>query len=314
MRILRSFLMVGAAIATMASAATPKPIDLPGDQLHPESFSIAPDGTAYVGSMSGGVVRVSLKTGKAEQWIAPGAYGSGALFGVVADPRNKVVWTCTNDFSARGVTVAGSEPGSVLKGFDIKSGAGKISLKLPGEHPVCNDVAIAKDGSIYVANTGAPEILRWKPGAAALEVWATDPILGAAGLDGLAFGADGTLIVNNVRTGELFKVPMAADGSAGKVTKLTLSRPLVSPDGMRAAGGMDFVLAEGQGRVTKVTVKGDAAEVTTLAEGISEPTAVGLYGGYVWYSQGMLSYLFSPAKKGQTPPLPYHLTPVAWPK
>lgn len=312
MKILPLFLMVGAA--AMASAAPPKAIDLPGDHLHPESFSIAPDGIAYVGSMYGGVLRVSLKTGKAEQWIAPGAYGSGALFGVVADPRNHVVWTCANDFSARGVTVAGAEPGATLKGFDIKTGVGKISLKLPGEHAVCNDVAIGKDGSIYVADTGAPEILRWRPGSTALEVWVTDPIFGPGGLDGLAFGSDGSLVINNVRTGELFKVAMGADGKAGAITKLTLSRPLATPDGMRSAGGMDFVLAEGQGRVTKVTVKGDTAEITTLAEGISEPTAVGLYGGYVWYSQAMLSYLFQPAKQGQTPELPFHLTPVEWKK
>jgi sugar lactone lactonase YvrE len=310
MKILALFFLGGAAVA-----ATPlKPIDLPNDRLFPESMSITPDGTAYVGSMTGGVLKVSMKTGRAEQWIASGAYGTGALFGVFADMRNHIVWTCTNDFTARGLTVAGSDPGSVLKGFDMKTAALKVSLKLPGEHPVCNDVAVAKNGAIYVADTGASHILTWKPGATMLELWAADPVFGAGGLDGLAFGSDGNLYVNNVRTGELFKVVMGADGKAGKVTRLTLSRPLQSPDGMRAAGGMDFALAESKGWVTKVTVNGDKAEITTLAEGIAEPTGVDLWHGAVWYSQGSLSYLFQPAKKDMKPPLPFHLTPVPWKK
>ena len=100
------------------AAGVPGAIDLPGDRLYPESVSIAPDGTAYVGSMSGGVLRVPLRTGKPEQWIKPGAFGSGALFGVLADTRNKLLWTCTNDFTARGVKVEGADAGSFLKGFD----------------------------------------------------------------------------------------------------------------------------------------------------------------------------------------------------
>jgi sugar lactone lactonase YvrE len=268
--------------------------------------------------MGGGVLRVSMKTGKTEQWIKPAAYGTGALFGVFADARNRMLWTCTNDFSARGVSVAGADAGTWLKGFDLRTGAGKISLKLPGEHPVCNDAAVAKDGSLYVTDTGAPRILRWRPGAAALEIWLEDPVFDAkpngGGLDGIAIGSDGNILINNVRDGDLFKVVIGADGKPGKVTKLALSRPLVSPDGMRHAGGMTFALAEGAGRISKVTVTGDNAEIETLAEGISEPTAVDIYGGSAWYTQGHLSYLFNPAKKTQTPDLPYRITPVPWKK
>jgi sugar lactone lactonase YvrE len=303
------------ALAAAATAAPPKAIDLPSEHMFPESLSIGTDGTAYLGSMHGGVLRVSMKTGKAEQWIKPAAYGTGALFGVYVDARNRLLWTCTNDFSARGVTVEGSDKGTFLKGFDLRTGAGKISLKLPGEHPICNDMAVAKDGSLYVADTGAPHILRWKPGAAALEIWVEDPVFGAGGLDGIAIGSDGNILVNNVRTNELFTVVIGADGKPGKVTKLALSRPLTSPDGMRHVAGMSFALAEGAGRISKVTVAGDRAEIETLAEGISEPTGVDTYGGFAWYSQGHLSYLFNPAKKAQIPEIvPFRLTPVPWKK
>ena len=292
----------------LATAATaPQPIDLPGDKLHPESLSIAPDGTAYAGSMSGGVLRINLATAKAEQWIKPGAFGSGALFGVLADTKNKLLWTCTNDFTARGVTVDGADKGSWVKGFDLASGQGKLSMAMPDQGAVCNDMAVGKDGAVYFTDTGHPRLLRWKPGASALEIWIEDPALGA-GLDGLAFGSDGNLYVNNVRTGALYRVAMASDGKAGAITKLTTSRPLVSPDGMRPMGGMDFAVAEGQGRIARLSVKGDTVEVATLAEGIASPTGVDVRAGTVWYVQGQLGALFNPS--APRPALPFHLTPV----
>ncbi len=302
---LASLLPISLAI-TASAASAQQPIDLPGDRLHPESVSITPDGTAYVASMSGGVLRVNLASGKAEQWIKPGAYGSGAQFGVLADPKNKLLWTCTNDFTARGHTVPGSDPGSVLKGFDLATGAGKLSLPL-SEGSTCNDMAVGKDGTVYVADTGHPRILSWKPGATALDVWIEDPVLGG-GLDGLAFGSDGNLYINNVRTGALYRVVMANGGKAGAVTKLTTSRPLGSPDGMRPMGGLDFAVAESQGRVTKLTVKGDEVEVTTLAEGIASPTGVDVHNGTIWYVQGQLGALFNAS--APRPPLPFKLTPL----
>ncbi len=292
---------------TASAASAQQPIDLPGERLFPESVAIAPNGTAYVGSMTGGVVRVNLATGKAEQWIAPGAYGSGALFGVLADTKNKLLWTCTNDFTARGHTVAGSDPDSILKGSDLATGAGKVSLALPGQGSVCNDMAVGKDGAVYVADTGHPRILRWTPGATALDVWIEDPVLGG-GLDGLAFGSDGHLYINNVRTGAFYRVAMASGGKAGAVTKLTTSRPLGSPDGMRPLGELDFVVAESPGRITRLSVKGDAVEVTTLADGIASPTGVDVRGGTLGYVQGQLGALFNAT--APRPSLPFKLTPL----
>jgi sugar lactone lactonase YvrE len=294
-------------VLILAAADAPRPIDLPGDRLFPESVSIAPNGIAYVGSVNGGVLRVTLATGKAEAWIKPGAFGSGALFGVLADTRNKLLWTCTNDLRARGVAVTGADAGTWLKGFDLATGEGKLSLAL-SEGSICNDIAVGKDGTVFVTDTVHPRVLRWKPGATALETWIEDPVLGG-GLDGLAFGSDGNLYVNNVRNGMFFRVAMGADGKAGKITQLTPSRPLGSPDGMRPIGGLDFALAEGQGRITRLSVKGDSVEATTLAEGIAQPTGVALNGSTIWYVQGQLGALFNP--NAPQPKTPFQLTPVA---
>ncbi len=301
----------------LAGAGAPQAVTLPGARLFPESVSITPDGTAYVGSMGGGVLRVSLASGRAEPWIAPGAFGSGPLFGVLADRRNGMLWACSNDFSAAGLTVAGADPGSSLKGFDLKTGVGRISLTLPGTRPVCNDIAVGRDGAVYVTDTAASQILRWRPGATALELWSADPAFRAppaGGLDGIAFAGDGNLYLNNVRSGDLYRVVVGADGHAGAVTRLATSRPLSGPDGMRPIGGMALAVAEGTGRIARVTIAGDAATVDTLAEGLAEPTGVDVHGGMLWYVQAQLSHLFNPAKRTQPPALPFRLTPLPLPK
>jgi sugar lactone lactonase YvrE len=307
----RLVLVLPAAVL-MAAAPAPQAIDLPGDHLHPESVSITPDGTAYVGSMFGGVIKVALSTGKVTPWLAPGAYGSGALYGVLADRRHGLLWTCTNDFPGTALSVAGADPGHWLKGFDLATGKGRVSLKLPGEKPVCNDIAVGGDGSVYVTDTGQPRILRWRPGVTELEVWLEDPVFNppgkVGGLDGIALGGDGALYVNNVRSGALYRVTIGAAGKPGKVTPLSLSRPLASPDGMRPLGGLDFLLAEGKGTISRFTVTGDHAEITTLATGINQPTGVDTALGSGWYVQGQLSAIFRP---GTMPELPFRLTPVA---
>jgi sugar lactone lactonase YvrE len=314
MRTVLAFFAAAVVVQPALAETPPSPIALPGDRLHPESISILPDGTAYVGSMTGGVLRVSLRSGKVERWIAPGAFGSGALFGVLADTRNRLLWTCTNSFP--GISVAGSDTGAWLKGFDLATGKGKISLKLPGTDPTCNDMAVGKDGSVYISDTGQPRILRWKPGAKALDIWVENPVFGPGpdhgGLDGIAFGADGNIYVNNVGTGAFYRVAMNADGDAGKVTQLTLSRPLAKPDGMRPLGGMTFLLAEGGGHVSRLSVKGDVVDVETLADGIVSPTGIDLYQGHGWYVQAYLGALFGRPNAPQ-PALPFKITPVAIP-
>lgn len=308
----RAALLALAALALTAAAPAPKPIDLPGDKLHPESVSITPDGSAWISSMYGGVLKANLRTGKVSQFLARGAFGSGAQFGILADRLHKIVWTCSNEYPPAVLSVPGADPGHWLKGFDMRTGKGLVSLKLPGEKPVCNDMAVGPDGMLYVTDTGQPRILRWQPGATELEIWLEDKALGAdgtgGGIDGIAFGADGAMIVNNVRSGALFRIAMAPGGKPGAVTELKTSRPLARPDGMRPIPGGEFILAEGAGKVSRLSISGDLVTVTTLAEGINQPTGVDIGLGLGWYVQGQLGAIFRPAT-GKAE-LPFRLVPV----
>ena len=262
------------AFAAEARAEDSKPIELPGDQAYPESMSAASDGTIYVSSLaSGGVMRVKPGSAKAETFIKPGAFDSRSTFGVLVDEPSKTLWVCSNDFSGMGVPGPSSIPGAHLKGFDLATGEGKISAAFPGKATVCNDMVIAPDGTLYVTNTAAPQILRLKPGAKELEVWLENDLLvpkNGAGLDGIALGDDGNLYVNTYGGHEFFRIEIK-DGAPGKVAKLETSRPLKNPDALRQLTGNTFLMVEGGGTLDRVTVNGDKVTVETLKDGLNGP-------------------------------------------
>ena len=300
----------------MASStlAVPASIDLPGDRVFPENIASAKDGTLYVGSSgSGGIIRIKPGAAKAEIWIKPGAFASRSIFGVLADERSNTLWACSNDLSALGVVIASSETGSALKGFDLKTGRGKVSAKLPGDHTLCNDIAIGADGSAFVTNSAASQILRLPPGSNQLEVWANDPLLappaGGNGLDGIAFGTSGSLYVDTYTSGELFRVDVV-NGKAGKVTKLKPTRPLTLTDAIRPLGGTEFLIIEGAGRLDRLRIQGDEAVIQTLKDGFAVPTGVAVSGRTAWVTEGQLSYVFDPAKRDQSPSVPFHIYSV----
>ena len=147
-----------------------------------------------------------------------------------------------------------------------------------------------------------------------MEVWANDPLLappaGGAGLDGIAFGTSGSLYVDTYTSGELFRVDVV-DGKAGKVTKLKLSRPLTLSDAIRPLEGNEFLLIEGAGRLDRVRIQGNRALIETLHDGYAVPTGVAVVGQTAWVSEGQLSYIFDPAKKGQSPNLPFHIYSIS---
>lgn len=101
----------------------------------------------------------------------------------------------------------------------------------------CNDISIAPDRAIFVADSSNARLQRLAPGGNALEVWFEDKE-DLDGLDGVDF-MDGKLYVNNVRTGHIYRIPMTSDGKPGTAVDIQLSQPLSGPDGMRSAGAPD---------------------------------------------------------------------------
>src|SRR5262245_56454852 len=156
------FALTGTALLSSAVLADDlKSVALSGDRAYPESIAAASDGTLYVSSLaSGGISRIKSGSATAEEWIKPGAFDSRSTFGVLVDDKAGLLWVCSNDVSALGVPGPSSATGSHVKGFDLTSGEGKVSVAFPASPAICNDMALAADGSLFVTNSLAPQILR----------------------------------------------------------------------------------------------------------------------------------------------------------
>ncbi len=289
-------------------------IAVPGTKAFPESITSTSDGALFVGRVgNGGIVRVKPRTAESTVFAQPGALGSRSILGVFADEAANMLWACSNDLSALGGPATGTDTGSALKGFDLKTGMGKRSVSLPGSHAFCNDITVDSKGSVYVTDSANPTILKLSPGATTFEVFVQDPAFsppqGGFALDGIAFGSDGNLYVTTYTAGELVRVDVK-DGRAGRITTLSSTYHLKFPDALRTLGNNRFLLIEGSGSLDRVVIQGDAFVVTPIHGGFATPTSVARIGTTAWVSEGQLTFFFDPSTKDSSPSLPFRIYAV----
>ncbi len=280
----------------------PTRVEIPGARIFPESMTSTRAGDLIVGSIGEGTIaRAKAGSSTAEPWIPAGSNGLLSVFGVLADDRSRTLWVCSNEASNAPILARPGEPTTALLSFDLSSGKPKGRYLFPGSaKSLCNDIATGADGAVFVTDTRNPRVLRLAAGASALEVWVQDEAL-QGGPDGIAFVDRNTLLVNTISSGHLIRIELRADGSAGAITQLQTSRPLEHPDGMRPAGHNRFLLAEGVGRVSVLTLNGNSAALRTLKEGLSTPSGVTSVGRTAWYVEGKFPYRTDPKFKDQSP-------------
>jgi streptogramin lyase len=284
----------------MAGCATaPRGDVLIDDQaVYPESLSSTRQGKLYIGSSSKGIIYFAgERDTTARPWIVPSAQnGLQAVYGVLAHEPSRTLWVC----SVPGGSAA--RPGAVtsLVAFGLGSGAFKASYAFPPGRSVCNDMTVARDGSVYAADTQNGRIYRLPPMGTALELFGEHESL--RGIDGIAFSGDGQLYVNIVTRGALLRVDITPEGRMGALTELTLSAALGGPDGMRLLEGNRFLLAEGgAGRIDEVTIEGNTAKVRVLREGLNSSPGVTPVGDHAYAVEGKIGYLIDPKLRGQDP-------------
>jgi len=310
------------AIATAAGGAAraADAVVVPGATDFPESMTATSDGTLYFSSFGNGRIwRAKPGETTASEFIKSGSNGLASALGVLADEKSNTLFVCSNDFSAAGIKIPGGTPGASLKTFDLKTGEAKGSVSTPAAaSSLCNDIVVGGDGTAYVADSFAGRILRLKPGAKEFEVWATDErwnVPGKPQLDGIAIVGDA--IYSNIFEGDgLYRVPMNADGSAGKATKLETSRPLYHSDGMKAFGPNQLIQVEGEtkGNLDLITIDGDKAKIETIKSGFDGPVGLSQVGDQIYVLDVPLRYLLGPEAKEHKPPPPFKATPVPAPK
>jgi sugar lactone lactonase YvrE len=272
--------LIGAVVtftsfAPLARAQTRTQVTLSDTGVAPENLTSSQDGTVYFGSTTKGTIyRAAPGASQAEPWILASTTGLTNVLGVLADDKRNTLWVCQNSTGGRGgAPIVGQ---TALRSFDLKTGAAKGTYPFPPNSGVCNDIAVSSNGTAYATESFRGRVHRLRPGATALEVWASSEEL--AVIDGLAFLADGSLYVNNFSTGKLFRIPVNADGSAGTIEPIETSMPLVRPDGLRTAGPRTLIQAEGQGRLAELTVNGNRAEVRVIQDGLTAATGVTVVG------------------------------------
>jgi streptogramin lyase len=266
-----ALLLAGSAVfaANLLRTVTLEP------KSEPESIAAAPDGSLFLGSASKPVI---YRAGKGESegkiFIDASAEGDVFFLGVLADAKTHSLWACQ-----LGRVPDSKSLHSILRSFDLTSGAGKFRWPLPGDNNLCNDFTLAGDGTLYVSDTRGGSIYRVRPTAQAGDLLIEDQAL--KGIDGITF-LDGVMYVNNVRNNTLLRIPLDASGKAGNPQPIVPDQPLKGPDGMRAAQGKLFLAENAGGRVDLLTIEGDKAKVTVLLEGLVTPTAVEPAGDVLW--------------------------------
>ena len=268
--------LVAASLSVPARGQGRTEVTINDTGVQAENITSSEDGTIYFGSTAKGTIyRAAPGAAQAEPWIQASAARLTNVLGVLAHDKSNTLWVCQNSTGGRGGSPVSGQ--TALRSFDLRSGAAKGTYNFPSNGGVCNDIAVAADGTVYATESFANRIHRLKPGATALDLWVpANPEL--AGVDGIAILADGAVYVNTFFAGKLFRIPVNADGSAGALGAIETSVPFTRPDGLRTVGPQTLLQAEGGGRVAELTIKGNRAEVRVLREGLNGATGVTLVG------------------------------------
>lgn len=283
-------------------------VQLPGPQFYPEGMTAAADGTFYVGSIgTGAIVRSPPYALGTEPFVA-GREAFG-VYGMALDEAHGTLWACTYDDN-----LAPAQP-SYLTAYSLSTGAQVASYAMPGDNGACNDVALDGAGNVYASDSFGNLIVRVRAGGNALETWSTNDAYvtepGTFGLNGLIYDGTGGLYVVKTSTGELFHVPILADGSAGTPTSITVEPALSSPDGLEAVDANTLIVAEyDAGQVSTVKLEGTTGHKEVIANGFFRPTSVVVSEGSAWVLESQMDYLFGAPG---SPELPFRIYRVALP-
>jgi len=295
--------------ASVGAAPRPSSYTLPGSAVFPEGVAYQPTtGNFFVSSTSdGSILRGNVMEPAATLFIAGGGISFSAI-GVKVDDSGRLY-------------VAGGGTGEV-RVYDAASGA-PIRTFTTGSGGFLNDIAVAKNGDLFVTDSFRPVLWRIPaaeivPGAPeAAEAWLdlTGKIPYVAGqfnVNGIVATDNGKrLLVAQSFTSELFRIDVATQA----VTKVDLGGQLVAGDGL-ALLGRTLYAAEpfsGPGRIAKVMLSGDLGSGTVLSR-TTDPsfmtsTTLAVAAGRLLVVNSQFAQLFG----GEEPVLPFTISSIPRP-
>jgi sugar lactone lactonase YvrE len=105
------------------------------------------------------VIRVS-PDGEGTDFVKPSAHGLAAALGLAVDERRKLLWIVSAGLpQAKGLTDAERDR-SALLAVDFDTGELRRRIEAPPGKRWWNDLAIARDGAVYVSDPGSASIAR----------------------------------------------------------------------------------------------------------------------------------------------------------
>src|SRR3954469_14824805 len=182
------------ALSCILQAADRSTITFADGRIFPESLTSTKNGDVYFGALGQDAVYKAAKgSSVATVWIKPKTANLQQVLGVFADEKAGVLWVCASATGGgrSGTPVVGE---TALKAFSLKDASLKGSYAFPG-NGLCNDIAVAKDGTVYATDTTQGRVLRLKKGGTMFDVSANDAIQ-LAPADRLALLAHGNIYVN----------------------------------------------------------------------------------------------------------------------
>jgi gluconolactonase len=165
--------------------------------------------------------------------------------------------------------VVADEVRGAVQRIDASGGRRIVGTNIRG----ANGIQLGPGGQLYVTDMGDGKLYRVDPdaGTTTLLTFVVEDA------DGLVFGTDyKTLFVNSYHTGEIFRMPVNADGTVGMPVRFVAG--LGQPDGMTIDEcGNVYVAGYGDGKLRRVAPDG---KVELVAEfGVAPVTAVNFGSG-----------------------------------
>lgn len=162
-KILNSILRIAAVVLFSAGTGTgvaqSVAFTLPEVDLIPEGITVDPaDGTFYISSIHKNKI-VKVVNGVASDFIREDEHGFMGGVGLHVDASRRILWACSGN-------IMGKKMQAGVFAFLLKDGAllRKVTFPLDTVRRFFNDLAIAKDGSIFITDTYGHCLWKWGPG------------------------------------------------------------------------------------------------------------------------------------------------------
>jgi sugar lactone lactonase YvrE len=298
-------------------------VEIETERFFPEGSTVDAAGNFYVGSMDlGSIVKIPAGTTAAESFIdADEDNELVSVLGLFADDVTNTLWVCSSD--AGNAQRSGTAP-VAIKAFELDTGAFVTSYAWPefsGEavegatvNGFCNDITVADDGTLYATDSWYPRILRLAEGETELEEWVVSDVFPQDQwhLNGIDVDeASGTVYAVENHPGALYAIEIDGDGSAGTVTEIATSRPLLSPDGLKVVGEGLLAAAEGQpGGMVTIEVAGDSGTVRRISTGLDGIATFAMLDGSAWLVENQGDHFWNPDGAGPDANKPFRLVEV----